>query len=309
MKKILIIIAILIVLFIGLIVGVTVFAFANLDGLIKTGIEKGGTYATGVPTTVEEVDLELFAGTMSMDSLVIGNPPNFSTPHFLSLGQSSVQLNTDSTSSDLILVSSVDFTDIELYLDKGNDPSNYNAILENLKRFESDEQQAPADASGPKVVIDSLVLENIQVHVANMPGVSLLAGDVAVTIPRIELLNIGKDEPMGAGDVVNLVVKTVLSAAVEAGGGIIPGDVLGELTNGLSGLSSLSDLGIDSIGNVGDVLGNAGQQAQEALDDIAKQGEEAVEQATEQIEDAVDDVKKDIEDGINSIFGTKKDDG
>ncbi len=313
MKKILIILAVLFVLIIALLVGGVIIAAANIDGLVKAGIEKGGTYATGVETTVEGVDVALFSGTLTMNTLQIDNPNGFSTPHFMTLGDTDVEIKLASISQDKIIVPKVHLSGIEVYLDKGNNPSNYNAILNNLKRFESDETAPPTDtakddvASKP-VVIESFVLEDISVHVANMPGVSMLTGDVAVTIPRIELKNIGEKEAMSIGDIVGLVVKTVLSAAIENGGGILPSDVLGDLAGGLGSLSSLSDLGIDAIGGLDGIGEDIGKQAQEAVDDLTEQGEKAIEDIKDQAEDAAEDIKKELEDGIGNIFGKKKKD-
>ena len=81
-----------------------------------------------------------------------------------------------------------------MILDKGADPSNYNTVLNNLKRFESGEKgPPPAESEAMRVVIDSLVIEDVGVRLANMPGIGAVAGDVAVRVPRIELQNVGKE--------------------------------------------------------------------------------------------------------------------
>jgi hypothetical protein len=302
MKKILIIIAVLIVLFVGLIVGLFAFGLTQIDKIAKGAIEYGGTYAMGVETTVDEVDVAITQGTVELVGLNIANPEGFETPQFFMLGSSDAAVDFESIGTDTIVVTSVNLLGIDVTLDKGQDPSNYNQILENLKKFESSEP-SPSDAKkeGKNIVIKSLVLKDINIHVANMPGVSLVAGDVAINIPEITLENIGEQESMKAGDVINLVVKTVLAAAVEAGGGIIPGDVLGELGNGLSGLSSLSDLGINAISDL-DLDGAMGQVTEQ----LNKAGEE--------IQGQVDDVVNDVQDGVDDaadklkgIFGGKKD--
>ncbi|MFG0315218.1 MAG: hypothetical protein ACF8LL_13665, partial [Phycisphaerales bacterium] len=147
-----------------------------------------------------------------------------------------------------------------------------------------------------------LLLEDINVRVANMPGVSLAVGDVAVNIPEIELRDIGKEESMTTAEVINLVVKTVLAAAVEAGGGIIPGDVLNELGNGLAGLESLSDLGIEAISelNLDEALGGVQEEINKAAEDVQK----TVDDAAKDIENKIDDATKELK----NIFGGNKED-
>lgn len=301
MKKILIALVVLVLVVVLSIVGLLAFGLSRIDDLIKIGIKQGGTYATGVNTQVDTVEVSLRKGTFNMSGFQLDNPPGFNTPHFLALGSTAVQLNAQATDMQTITLSSLTLSGIDLYLDKGGNPSNYNTILNNLKRFESGDTAPPADQSGQmRVIIESLVIEDVGVRLANMPGVSLLSSEVAVRVPRIELRNVGKEDPMSFGEVVGLVVKTVLAASIEAGGGIIPGDVLGDLTSGLSGLTSLSDLGIEAMGDLGkkinEQIGSATEQAKKAAEDLQKQA------------DGVKDAAKDAADRMRGIFGGNKDD-
>ncbi|MEQ9205903.1 MAG: hypothetical protein RLN78_00890 [Phycisphaerales bacterium] len=330
MKTFIKIAAIIIVLVVLGFVALIAFGLSQADAIVKAAIERGGTYATQTTTTVDDVHLGITDGTFEMNGLTIANPAGFSSDHFFKLAGTNVKLDTASITSDIISVPSVSFDGIDVVLDKGKDPSNYNTILNSLKRFEnSDTKAAPENQGGKKVTIDTLTLNNIDIRVANMPGVSLLTGDVAINIPTIELKDIGKDKPMTTAEVVNLVIKTVLTAAVEAGGGILPTNILGELGNGLSSLSSLSDMGItvlDGAGqiigdNIGNVLDGAGKavdditnDAQKAIDDATKDlpagvGDglkDATKGATEKAEEAVEEAKEEIEKGLNNLFGGKK---
>jgi hypothetical protein len=312
MKKILIALVVVVLVVVVALVGVGVLAATNIDKFLKVGIEKGGTYATGVPTTVQTVEVSLTKRTFDMTGFELANPPGFDTPHFMALTDTAVQLDTGATDLKTITLTSLTLGGIDLFLDKGGDPSNYNTILNNLKRFESGEQgPPPAESEAIRVIIETLVIENIDVHLANMPGISMIAGEVAVNIPRIELKNVGKDEPMTMAEVIGLVVKTVLAASVQAGGGIIPGDVLGELTGGLGSLGSLSDMGIEAVGDLGrqieEQLGGVMDQAGQAVDQAVDQAKKAGEDLQKQADDASRSVQ-DAADRVRGIFGGKKDD-
>lgn len=306
MKTAIKIIAVLFVLIVIGIIGIVFLALGQVDKIAKASIEYGGTYAMGVTTTVDQVDVAITQGTIEMVGLNIDNPEGFDTGHFFTLASSSASFDLESINTETYVVPSVHLQGIDVVLDKGQDPSNYNQILENLARFESGDS-GPTDAKkeGKNVIIKSLILEDINIHVANMPGVELLAGDVAINIPSIELQNIGEKESMNAGDIFNLVIKTVLAAAVEAGGGIIPGDVLGELGNGLAGLASLGDLGINAISDLDldGVMGQVGEQLDKATEDV----QQAVDDATEDLSNTVDDAVDDAADKIKGIFGGKDD--
>ncbi len=302
MKTAIKVIVVLFVFLVLAVVGIVFLALGQVDKIAKAAVEYGGTYAMGVETTVTQVDVAITQGTVEMGGLTIDNPEGFDTGHFFTLASTNASFDIDSLNGDAFIVPTVHLQGIDVILDKGEDPSNYNQILENLARFESGETSPNETKAGKNVIIKSLIIEDINIHIANMPGVSLLAGDVAINIPKIELQNIGEKENMNAGDIFNLVIKTVLAAAVEAGGGIIPGDVLGELGNGLSGLTSLGDMGIGVIsdldldnvmGNVAEQLDNASKEVQNAVDDVAG---------------TVDDAVNDASDKIKNIFGGKKKD-
>ncbi|MBO6513771.1 MAG: hypothetical protein JJ974_07400 [Phycisphaerales bacterium] len=327
MKTFIKIAAVLIILVIIAFVALFAFGLSQLDAIVKAGIERGGTYATETTTTVGDVSVKL-DGSFAMNEFKIANPTGFTSEHFFKLGETSVQLEPSSLASDVIAVPDITFKNIDIILDKGGDPSNYNTILNSLKRFENkDQKAAPDNAGGKKVAIDSLTLENIDIRVANMPGVSLLTGDVAINIPSIELKDIGKDEPMTAAEITNLVIKTVLTAAVEAGGGIFPTDILGDLANGLTDLSSLSDMGVTVLNDAGELVGeqldNVLDQvnditdgAQDAIEDLTKDlpdgvGEDlknVTEDITDQAGEAVEEVTNEIEKGLGNLFGNKKED-
>lgn len=325
MKKILIVLAILVVLVIGSVVGLVAFGLSQINTIAKETIQRGGTYATGVTTTVDTVDIKLFDGTFAMNGFQLANPDGFDTPHFFLMGGTNVNVNTGSITEDVIQVPSVTLQGIDVILDKGNDPSNYNYVLNNLKRFESGEtpDAAPENQGGPKIAVDSLVLDGIDIRVANVPGLSMVAGDVAITIPRIELQDVGKEGALSPAELINLIVKTVMTAAIENGGGILPADMLGELGNGLAGLTSLSEMGVTAIGDAGQIVGeqmnavleNAGVAVEElgkgATDAVGKVGEEVgkgVDDAAKQVEDEINKAGEDLKKGIGNLLGGNKED-
>lgn len=309
MKKILIGLVIVVFLIIALVVGLVVFGLGQLDKIVKEAVQRGGTYAMQVDTTVDSVELQFTQGAATMTGLNVANPAGFGTEHFMSLGSASASVDFESVNTDTIIIPEIKLSGIDLILDQGGSPANYKQILNSLQRFESGEKpEQPAAEAGKNLIIRSLVIEDINVRVANVPGLSLAVGDVAVNVPLIELQNVGEKESMKPADVINLVVKTVLAAAVEAGGGIIPGDILSSLTSGLGSLDSLQDMGIEAVGDFGKQLeaqlGGVTEQAEQVVDDVKKAGED--------LQNKADDAKKQVEDaadGIKDLFGGGKKDG
>jgi len=290
-----------------------VLVFNSIDTIAKRVIEEGGTYATGVSTTVDSADVGVFAGTFEMAGLNIANPEGYKSPHFLNMGDASVAVSYSTLKQDVVTLPTLTLKDIDLYLDKSGGKANYQAILDNLKRFESsDKPSEPAEpkgkGSGKKFVIDLVTIDGVDVHLAGIPGISQAMGDVAVKVPKIELKGVGsQDGGMTMPELINLIVKAVLTASVEAGGGIIPADVLGDLQGQLAQLTDLGSLGV----NLTTGLGDLGKQVQEKAQE---QVEGAVDNAKEKLEGAADDAQKKVEDATNEakdklegLLGGKKD--
>jgi len=314
-KKILIIVVLLVVLLVAAVVGVVFYGLSNIDTLAKRFIEEGGSYATGVETTVATVDVGLGAGTLDMESLKIANPSGYDSPHFFAMQSGSTAVDYGSIGSPVIRVPEVTLSSLDVNLHRSGDASNYQVILDNLKRFETGGNTEPEPAPSGKsqnVVIDSLKIEDINVHVIGVPGLSLLAGDIAINVPLIEMTDVGGADGMSFGELTNLIVKTVLTAVVDAGQGILPGEILGGLTEGLTDLSSLGEMGVNIVGGLGEgVLGGVGDLGEgvgEAVEGVTGGAAGAVGDAVEGAAGAVGDTVGGLGEGLGNLLGGDDDD-
>jgi hypothetical protein len=69
---------------------------AHLDGDVQAAIEQDGSAATGTRVTVGRVDLSLLRGICVISGLKVDNPPGFSTPFALKLGDITIHAGTKS---------------------------------------------------------------------------------------------------------------------------------------------------------------------------------------------------------------------
>lgn len=242
-----------------IVVALTV-VFLSIDAIAKSAIEKGGTYALGTDTSVSSVSVGVFKGEFSMKGLKVANPRagGFASPHFLTLGTGATAVSLSTLRQPTVEISTLTLDGLDANIEGKGGATNYGAILDNLAKATGGggSTPAPADPNEKKFVIRQLTLSNIKVHV-NMTG-SLLPGAIGdsvgkvtnVTIPidRIELKDVGRTgEGVGGSGVTmaqlsGIVVKAVLAAAAENGGGLIPGDLLGDLRGKLTSIASLDAL-------------------------------------------------------------------
>jgi len=283
---------VVVVLLLVVAVGAGVFF---IDSLAKSGIEKGATYAMGVEAKLGSASVGLTSGTFSMGHLSIANPPGYKDAQFFGLGHGGVSVSLGSLNQDVVRVPSLELSDITVSLERNASGSNYQTILNNLKRFESGGEASKKESGGKKFVIDEIVIRNVTVK-ADLVGLPGGVGAVTVPIHEVKLSKVGTAEGGAtAGEIAVVVVKAVLASAAAEGKGIIPGDILGDLTGGLGQLTSLGEFDVESIGKVG---GAATKVAEQIGGTVQKVGDE--------VKKGVDDAVKGIGEGLKGLVPGKK---
>ena len=294
MKKFLKIAAILLVIFVIAVVGLVYYGFTQINSLAKVAVEKGGTFATGVATKVDSVDVGLFSGKLGLKGLNIANPPGYTGAQFLALGDAKVEVNANTISTSVIELPLLWLSDINISLEKTGDKANYQIIIDNLAKLTSGQPKPPADPNAPakdkKFIVNDLTIRNVKVH-AELVGSGGALGDVLnkatavnITIPEIKLANVGKTGTGVGGtgvtgsELTSIILQAVLSAAANSGG--LSPEMLGDLKGSLAKLGDLSKFAdVKQLGEVaskiseaaakGDIKG-AVDQGKKVVDDVTK---------------------------------------
>ena len=307
MLKKLVKVAVVLVIVLIVVVGVI---FWQINSLAKAAIEKGGTYALGVPTAIEDIDISLFGGSVAVDVLNIANPQGFESPHLLQNRHFGLEIEGGSVFSDTIKVPLIELDGLDVYLEKNKDgQNNFSAILENLEKFKSGEsEQAEEQEEGKKFIVDKIALTNITAHV-DMP----VLGMQTFKIDRIELNDVTKDNAKGVAmeELAARIMPAIMGNVVEMGKGLgkVPLELAGKLTGELTNVASL--LGESA----GAMLGQATGQAAKLAESVLKEGGKALEGAAGELGKTVEGVGEglgkgvgDLGKGLGGLLGGKKKD-
>lgn len=289
LKRLILLAALLIIVAVGLVV----FAFTRIDAIFKAGVEKGGTWAMGVQTTLASADVQLTQGSVSMSGLTVANPPGYKSDKFLGLGSGSIQVALPTLDKPVIEVPSLKLADIRINLEKSAGKANYKVILDNLSKLKGSSQQPASPGSEKKFIINEVDIKNVVVHVdlLPLPGVSGVPGANALTqvdvpIDEIKLKNVGTaGGGLPAGELAMVIVNAVLKVATEKGAGLIPADVLGDLQTLLPQLGDLNSMGIEVQGKLNDAAAGLKKEAEKQID-------KTVEDAKKKLEDLIPKPKK-----------------
>lgn len=240
MKKLLFRLVALVVLLALLALGA---AFLFIDPIVKTAVERGSTYATGVPVTLDDADVRLTGGALELGRLNVSNPDGFTTPHFLKLGRAYAKWDTGTVFSDRLRMNELTIDGIDVNLEKAAGGSNWGAILANLEKVSGGKEKPsgePApEGSRKSLQIDRIELRNVKLSLT-LRDVPVVGGTRSLELPPIVLENYSSDgstlELVAA--LTRTVISAVLSQATKSGGDWLPKDVLGDLQKGLDGVKA-----------------------------------------------------------------------
>jgi hypothetical protein len=238
-----------------------------VDSLARQAVERGGQYALGVPTRLDEASIGLFSGRFTLSGLAVANPPGFAAPSFFELRSTELELPLSALLSDRVTIPALELEGIVLSLERNGTGTNYGVILDHLQRFESGEAPAageePPGEPGKTFVLSRLVIRDVHTSIDLLPEGGELTR-LSLAIPEIVVEDLGTD--MSLAEVCALVVKTVIRAAVQQGGGQLPEELLRDLEGRLGALEDVARAQIeDRIQQAAEELGpEAGKALQEA---------------------------------------------
>lgn len=224
-------------------------AFLFLDSIVRSAIEKGGSAATGTPTTLAKADASFFSGAFGLDDFAIANPQGFRNEPFLALKGARARWQNGSILSDQLVIDEFTLDGLQLNLERSAAGNNWDKILESLKKLSGGSggsTPAPAESgSGREVKIKQLEIKNTRctLHLSGQPA---LNGDYDVSVPSIRLQDFDSKGSTAeiAGKLTKAVVEAVVKAAASSGKGVFPAGSLEELESGLKqvGKSVLDDV-------------------------------------------------------------------
>ncbi len=213
-----------------------------LDGLVEAAIERGASYALGVPARVEGVHLAPVRGSFELSGLEVDNPEGFERPRFLGLRSARLELPPRRLLDSTVRVPLLALEGIEVDLERSGSASNYGKILDHLGRFESAQPAAGAqggqEKAGKRFIVERLVVRDVSAHLALSVG-GVAKPKATITIPEISLHDVGaKEGGVGIGELASIVTKAVLTSVSRAGG--VPLELARDLGGQLKGLAKVT---------------------------------------------------------------------
>jgi hypothetical protein len=208
------------VLVLLLTLGLTVYLLlSNLDGMVKTAIEKYGSEATQTVVSVEKVELGLKNGSGAIRGLTVGNPQGFAAKQAFSFGEIATKIDLKSLSAEIFIIENITIQAPEVFFELNASGTNN---LENLKQNLSSRTAATAEgkppSSGkdggaePKLIIRKLLITNGNIHASVVP----LDKNYELKLPPVELKNLGGKNGATPTQIADQLLKVLTERALIA---------------------------------------------------------------------------------------------
>lgn len=184
-----------------LIVILMLCVFSNLDGIVKSGIEKYGSRAVGTAVTVKSVRIGLKEGRAAVRGLTVANPEGFSGKNAFTLGEIGAAIDVHSIVEDVKIIDSITVLEPEILVEMNGDRTfNLNVILDNLSRSapsskEKTGAQSTEEADQKRLTKEEplLIIRNVLFRNGIIRGRLEFGGDreTVLRLPNVQMRNLG----------------------------------------------------------------------------------------------------------------------
>ncbi|HEY0008964.1 MAG TPA: AsmA family protein [Tepidisphaeraceae bacterium] len=196
---------------VGLLVIALVVIFFMLDGIVRRTVETQATRSLKAQTTLASANVAPFSGALQLDELEIASPGGFRAPKIFTLGNVGVDVSYGQLMSDPVKVKAIRIERPKLVIEQAGGKLNIMSLLDNVK------QPTPTtpepDSKPMKLIIDQLDIVSPEVEIR--PGIPGFQETLTVTLPTINLQNIGNADGNQNGEEIGRVLNDVIQVMAQ----------------------------------------------------------------------------------------------
>ena len=235
MPKVLYIVFGVILILIGAVLAVDIFA----DRVLKIGIETAATKTLNVGVRVGDVDLAIMAGKLGLNNLLINNPPGYQHDKLLELKDARINVDVRSLLSDTVNIREIKLDGVNLVLEqRGVTGNNLQDIIKAIPRGEP-KAEGEAKKPGKKLHIDNLEITDVTIKAKLLP-VPGKSDTITLKLKPIKMTDLGGDNKLDTAELSSKILLAIAAGVAEQGAGLLPDDVIGPLKSELKKITELS---------------------------------------------------------------------
>lgn len=177
-----------------------IVGYIYLGSIVKTSVQHIVPPITGTSVSIQDLDLSLLSGHISITGLKIGNPKGFNQDNLFSVGSVIIDFDVKSIFTNKIIIKNIhiDHTNISTEINK-NGKINLTVLQDNINQYmhsnTSSKQKTenlsatPSDDTPSKtVIIKKLTIDNSTLNLG------IMEKSVKIPLPNISKTNIGEEQ-------------------------------------------------------------------------------------------------------------------
>lgn len=221
------------------------------DRAIGSAIERAGTETLGVDVKIDHVDLSLFRGGLTLQGIVINNPPGYQHGKLLTLESGVMQIRIMTLMADRISVKTLTLQGIDLVVEQKGFRSNLQDVMDMI------ENSTASKLARRELEIDTLEISDIRVRVKLLPLPGKM-DTVTLKLAPIKMYDLGKDKPLNVGTLLAELVRALFESATEQGFEVASDDLAAGLFKALGRTVNIGRRIFDGAPGAQNILESAG---------------------------------------------------
>ena len=211
------------IVFFGLLFFAIFINFSSLESIVKQLVHEYGSKFLGTDVSLGSIDFKPTSGYAAVKGVKISNPKEYKSKNLFYLKELGIQIDISTLTNDTVVIDSVKITNPEItYEMLSLTKNNVSDILDNIKRNTSSsstakttkEEKTSSNKNKPtkKVIIKTLSVT--EGKVSAMAGVGDFKKEISLSLPKIEMHNIGEDKKGASiADTISTVITKILNTA------------------------------------------------------------------------------------------------
>jgi hypothetical protein len=115
--------------FLMLVVIGLVAIYFSLDSLVRYGVERGATQATGQTTSLHSASVSIFGGTLELSGLDVDNPTGYSSAKIFAMKDCKASAQIGSLFTNDVVIPEIDIDGLEVTIEQNGLKSNLSDVL------------------------------------------------------------------------------------------------------------------------------------------------------------------------------------
>lgn len=190
------------------------------DIVLKTGIEVAATRALNVGVRVENVDLKIFAGKLSISNLVVDNPPGYRYDKLLELKEARIEIDVWSLLSERVNIKEINLEGLNIFLEqRGVSGNNLHDVTKAVSARRKAEGKS--EKRGKKLYVNNIEITDVIVKAKLLPVPGEI-DTITFNLDPIVMTDLGGDNELNTAELSRTILMAIVAGVTNKGTGILP---------------------------------------------------------------------------------------